>query len=400
MLLASLSLAAQNTELKVTVTNDWDQAKKDEPVVVDLRPFRKDDVYAAARVTTQGGNVIASQLDDMDGDCIPDELVFLTDIAADSQQTFTVTLTTDTANVPQYPARVYAYMGLNDKYGKQPEINSFEVPGSAYVFKDIFPHGAEFENEFTAWRVYADSRQNIDLYGKRKHQLELATTHFYSVKEHLDKGYGNDVLWAGGSVGCGTLREWAGGPQELTDVHLRGQKILAYGPLRTVVELRDFGWRGDNARTYYILYAGHRELFINATFDRPLDNTYFCTGVQKVGHKTEFASEARGEIRPNGIACSWGKDYPDYGKKDLYKPEAVGLAVFVPQEYIYNSVEDDLNYLFVLQANAKRDFHYWVSYCADMEEENGFHSADEWFASLDDWKSYLEHPVHVKIKKK
>ena len=84
------------------------------------------------------------------------------------------------------------------------------------------------------------------------------------------------------------------------------------------------------------------------------------------------------------------------GKKQQWAPEAVGLAVYVPKEYVNDTKEDQLNYLYVVQPN-KNHLRYYVSFCAD-KEENGFHTAKEWFASLDDWKDQLNHPVTVKVE--
>ena len=55
-----------------------------------------------------------------------------------------------------------------------------------------------------------------------------------------------------------------------------------------------------------------------------------------------------------------------------------------------------LNYLFVVQPE-KKFLRYFVSFCADKEEK-GFHSSKEWFASLDEWKDNVSHPVRVKVE--
>lgn len=385
---ASLSAFAQTETMSVKVTNTWNQPKANEPVVVSLA--KKKMTVKSARVTLDGKEV-PCQLDDMNGDGRFDELIFLTDIEGGAKQTFRVELSA-TGKPRQYTPRVYAHMGLNDKYGKYPTINGIEAPGNSYIFKDVFPHGAEIESELTAYRIYVDNRQNIDLYGKKKRQLELETTHFYSVQEHLDQGYGNDVLWAGGSMGCGTLREYdpKSGPLLIDDVALRGQRVVSYGPLRTVVEMRDMDWKGHDITTLYILYAGHRELEVQVRSAQPLSDMTLCTGVQRVG-----GSEV-GYTHPDGIAASWGSDYPDYGKKELYKPEAVGLATYVPVPYFAGTATDNLQWMTLLRPDRKNCIRYYVSFCADMEQTDGYHSSEAWFQSLGAWKESLDNPVSVK----
>ena len=388
---ASLCTSASEKSFIVNVSNSKSKTISDYPVVVSLQDIGFE---VKSAVVMLNGAEVPCQLDDMDGDLCPDELVFLADLAASVENGYEVTLRSD-GEKKNYTPRVYANMGLNDKYGKYPTINNIEAAGDSYLFKDVFPHGAEFESELTAYRVYFDNRQNIDLYGKRHRGLELERTHFYSVKKDLDAGFGNDVLWAGKSMGCGTLREFKDGSPVLVDsVKLRGERIVAYGPLRTVVEFKDTGWNGNNIKTHYIMYAGHREVEVQVKSNAPLAGWEMCTGVQKVG------VEPFGWVKKNGLAMSWGKDFPDYGKKDLYAPEAVGLAVWVPSAYLADIAEDDLQYMCIMKLDKQNSLKYYVTFCADMEEESGIHSAAEWSEYVQKWMFNMKNDgVKIKISK-
>ena len=426
---------AQSLHLSLTVENTWQQAKENEPIVLKLNELKElekklDFQVRSATVTTEG-KALPYQLDDIDGDNRADELVFLADIKGKTTQTYNVTLSS-ADDTTHFTPRVYADMQLDDKRGKHPFITSIEAPGSSYIYSDLYHHGAAFESELTAYRIYFDHRQNIDIYGKQLRQLELADTHFYSTPQQMQQGYGNDVLWAGNSIGCGSFKGWDGtAPTNIEPVTTRGQKVIATGPLRTIVKVWDYGWNNKssngqnsgqgneqnsgqgnehnngignghnsgngnvqstlNMTQYYILYAGHRDCEVHVTFDRPLTGETFTTGVQKVG------SQPQGFANGNGIAASWGSDYPEMGKKDQYPPEAVGMAVYVPTQFIQSAHESDLNYLFVLHAPKQTQLNYHVSFCADKEKE-GYHSAAEWFDAVNQWKEQLEHPVKVKIK--
>lgn len=389
-MLLPLVMQGQECTLKVSVTNDWENGKKDAPVVVKLDEVRRLKFAVQSAVVQLEGKEVPCQLDDMDADAQADELVFLADVEAGQTLNYEVTLS---ANGLQgdYAPRVYADMMLDDKKGKHPFITSIEAPGKSYIYSDLYHHGAAFESELTAFRVYFDHRQNIDIYGKKLRRLELADTHFYTTPEQMQKDYGNDVLWAGNSIGCGSFKQWDGtAPKNWENVKTRGQRIVAAGPLRTVVEVKDMGLpTGLNVRQHYILYAGHRECEVQVVFGRPLSDERFCTGVQKVG------SVPLGMTRPDGIAASWGADYPEMGKKEIFPPETVGLAVYVPAEYVSEQRTDDLNYLFVVGRDGMSSMNYYISFCADKEAD-GFHSAGAWFESLDDWKAGLMHPLKVK----
>jgi hypothetical protein len=392
ILSAPLSVQAMDRVLSVTVKNPLKMERTNEPVVIDIAGQG----VLTARVM-QGDSLIPCQLDDRDGDLRPDELVFLTNIGKKEELTFRVVLSDEDAPkiLNEEAPRMYADLLLSDKDATHPRITTLEAPGESALFNAVYEHGALFESELTGWRVYFDNRQNIDLYGKSQRRIELPVTQFYSTAEQMAEGYGNDVLWAGNSIGAGSLKLWDGQqPVNWNHVVRRSQRIVASGPLRTVVELKDLGVQApDGTRSsitqYYIMYAGHRDCTILIHVEG--EPTQLVTGVQKVGATPEGWAKAE-----EGLAASWGADYPDMGKKDLYAPEAVGLAVCVPTAHVAAAHTDELNYLLTLKTNEQGDAHYSVSFCADKEQE-GYHSAKEWFKSLNDWKKLLDAPLQITV---
>ena len=428
LMIVAMGLNAKSLQLHVTVTNLWNRVKRHEPVVIKLSevPGLDFDVYDASVYKGHHKGDIdpvvvpesVSQLDDLDGDQRADELVFLVDVDSGATASFTIELDGDRSvnrigEMPYLcPRWVYADMMLEDKKDKHPLITALEAPGDSYLYNDLYHHGAAFENELCGFRVYFDERQNIDIYGKKARQLELEKTNFYTTPEQMKQGYGNDVLWAGNSIGCGSFKGWDGkAPTNIAPVKTRGQRIVASGPLRTIVEVKDIGWNGLNMRQYYILYAFRRECEVRIEFDRPLGDETFATGVQKIGeHPAGFMHKEGAGI----VWASWGSDYPEMGKKEQFPPEAVGLAVYVPKQYIKSTSESDLNYLMVLGAKGKTSLHYYVAFCADKElvmnmepssryatldDPEGYHDGPSWFAAMAGWKENLEHPVSLKIKK-
>lgn len=392
-----LMARSQGATFIAEIVNEGDVAMSDAPVVIAL-----DDVdgltfdVRSARVEADGES-LPWQLDDMDGDGSADELAFLVDMDAHSTRAYVITLST-TAPDTAFTPRVYADMMLSDKRGKYPLITALETPGSSYVYSDLHHHGPAFESELTAYRIYFDHRQNIDIYGKRTRRLELADTHFYTTAEQLGQGYGNDVLWAGSSVGCGTLKLWNNGaPSDWNAVDKRRQRIVSAGPLRVVVDVEDVGVQlpdGPNTiRTRYTLYAGHRDVAVNISARCPLAAYTLCTGVQKVGDNPAYI------LRDDGIAASWGSDYPEQSSqanKDLFPPEAVGLAVYVPDASRGEACDADLNALYILASCPGKQLNYYLAFCADKEAD-GYHSAQEWFAAVDAWKQVVDNPLQVSL---
>lgn len=390
---ATWGASAQQLTLSLHISNPSPHEQQYVPVVVALSEIDVLDFDVRSAHVEEG---LPCQLDDMDGDGVADELVLLLDMDAEQERTLTIVLSPEPAEADVEPL-VYADMMLADKKGKLPLITALEAPGSSYVYSDLYHHGPAFESEITAYRIYFDHRQNIDIYGKKQRRLELPDTHFYTTAEQLAAGYGNDVLWAGSSIACGSLKLWDGNaPADWRNVDKRMERIVSSGPLRTVVEVADIGvLDGNTISTYYIIYGGHRDVEVVVHSRLPLPAESLCTGVQKVNPPT-----ARRLLdEEQGLAATWGTDYPEQSSqanKELYPPETVGLAVYVPESSRGRAVEDSLNVLFTLSGEG--ELRYYISFCADKEEEDGFHSAEQWFESLTEWVQTIEERPKLSIE--
>ena len=81
----------------------------------------------------------------------------------------------------------------------------------------------------------------------------------------------------------------------------RTERIISYGPVRVIAEIEVTGWKYQNAEldmmTRYTLYAGHRDLRIEAFFDEPIKNEVFCTGVQDIVGTAESYSSTPSHLR-------------------------------------------------------------------------------------------------------
>ena len=192
----------------------------------------------------------------------------------------------------------------------------------------IHHHGAAFESDLVAYRIYFDHRQTVDVYGKYRKGLELKETQFYPDAKQKEQGYGDDVLWVGQTFGVGALRGWDGKqPTMLTDVEHRSQRIVARGPLRTIVEVKDQGWTPQPGQepidmtTYYTLYAGHRDCSVDIKFNKNAGEYKFATGIINVKNSTEHSDK-------KGLRGCWGTDWPVSAKDSVgHKRETVGLGI-------------------------------------------------------------------------
>ena len=372
MMAAFASIAMAQQTIQVTVENPTNAPRTDQPVVMSLAQYGQ---VQSALVKT-GDEEIPCQLDDLNQDDSFDELCFLADLKAKEKKPYTVTLYAE-GEPRQYPARVFAELLVRNSMVKEKNKHN-----------NFHHHGVAFESELNGIRIYFDKRQTLDLYGKFQKRLELQETQFYTTKEQKAEGYGDDVLWVGNTFGLGAFRGWDGQQPTMIDpVRSRTQRIISYGPLRTIVELVDRGWQKLNLTIRYTQYAGHRDTDVDVYFNKPVADYLFSTGIINVKGSEEYSDH-------QGLRGCWGTDWPSSDHEN-FKPETVGLGICIPQSYIKS--EEPANkdqYTFVV-GTSDNHLSYKIIYCS-ANESFGYHSAKEWFNFLKNWKqTEVEQPVKV-----
>lgn len=389
MMAAFASIAMAQQTIQVTVENPTNAPRTDQPVVMSLAQYGQ---VQSALVKT-GDEEIPCQLDDLNQDDSFDELCFLADLKAKEKKPYTVTLYAE-GEPRQYPARVFAELLVrNSKVKEKNKHNNFLESITARgdcadPYHILHHHGVAFESELNGIRIYFDKRQTLDLYGKFQKRLELQETQFYTTKEQKAEGYGDDVLWVGNTFGLGAFRGWDGQQPTMIDpVRSRTQRIISYGPLRTIVELVDRGWQKLNLTIRYTQYAGHRDTDVDVYFNKPVADYLFSTGIINVKGSEEYSDH-------QGLRGCWGTDWPSSDHEN-FKPETVGLGICIPQSYIKS--EEPANkdqYTFVV-GTSDNHLSYKIIYCS-ANESFGYHSAKEWFDFLKNWKqTEVEQPVKV-----
>ena len=389
MMAAFAPIAMAQQTIQVTVENPTNAPRTDQPVVMSLAQYGQ---VQSALVKT-GDEEIPCQLDDLNQDDSFDELCFLADLKAKEKKPYTVTLYAE-GEPRQYPARVFAELLVrNSKVKEKNKHNNFLESITARgdcadPYHILHHHGVAFESELNGIRIYFDKRQTLDLYGKFQKRQELQETQFYTTKEQKAEGYGDDVLWVGNTFGLGAFRGWDGQQPTMIDpVRSRTQRIISYGPLRTIVELVDRGWQKLNLIIRYTQYAGHRDTDVDVYFNKPVADYLFSTGIINVKGSEEYSDH-------QGLRSCWGTDWPSSDHEN-FKPETVGLGICIPQSYIKS--EEPANkdqYTFVV-GTSDNHLSYKIIYCS-ANESFGCHSAKEWFDFLKNWKqTEVEQPVKV-----
>ena len=193
----------------------------------------------------------------------------------------------------------------------------------------------------------------------------------------------------------GAFRGWDGEKPTLVEpVRSRTQRVISYGPLRTIVEVVDRGWKADahrqpvNMTLRYTQYAGHRDTDVDVLFASDVTDYRFSTGLINVKNSVEFSD-------CEGLRACWGTDYPSTDTVK-WSRETVGLAILLPRRNIVSEQPANTdNYAFVVATDNRR-MTYHVAYCS-ANESFGFHNAKEWFDWTDLWRREAESPVKVSV---
>ena len=189
--------------IKIAVTNPGSVAREAEPIVLSLAELKKlaPELQPTTIVVTVTdaktieedaailqAEEVPSQIDDLDGNGTADELAFQVKLAAGQTRLVTIAFG-DAATMMrlkgEYPARTLA------KFATRYE-------------------GAGWESERTAWRLYFDKRNAIDLFGKRRPGLYLETFATPGYDYHAELPIGRDIYRNGDALGIGSIAALVG----------------------------------------------------------------------------------------------------------------------------------------------------------------------------------------------
>ena len=312
MVLVISFLAISSCAVSVTVTNPTKQAWVEAPVVI---PWTDEIAALGAKdLVLRGTEIHPIQVDDLDGDGKPDELVFLVSIAPEVSKEYTIE-----KNQYNFDSPSRAFTGMY--------VKGFEGPG--------------WESDRLAFRLYWDERNAMDVFCKRKPVLGLAEYAKPEVNYHTETPWGMDVLKVGQALGAGGFGIWVDGAVQKVSKTDRDYKVVVNGPLRAIIDLQYTNWvvgeRKFDLLVRMSMIAGQKwstaELWLTPQDKEPAPE--FVTGVVKHDETTLLQS------REYGFVGRWGLQA--LGPGEVPKGSHLGLGVVVNPQHIVSIGEDDVN---------------------------------------------------------
>lgn len=248
MLVAALFIGCTTESTKkIVVNNPSDFDRADEPVIIEkekLATLVGEVPEGKVPVLTDvGGNNIASQADDMDGDGSWDELFTLVDLGANERKELTVTFV-NPEEVPEYTTRTNIRFGDKNPPHKELEnVVRLESNVTEISSQHFQMEGPTWENDVVGFRNYYDARNGIDIYGKRVKEMSLDSVGLGQHSYHELADWGMDILKVGNSLGAGALAMQKDGEIYRLGLTKKGTyKKIVEGPVRSVFQLNFEGW--------------------------------------------------------------------------------------------------------------------------------------------------------------
>ena len=329
--------------IKLAVTNTSAQSRAAENIVVSIAELKRiaPDFNAGAFIvtTSDAANLtedartlqateLASQADDMDGDSQLDEIAFQVELKAGQTRIVTIA------------------------YGEQATIarlRSLYPPRTHAKFATRF-EGLAWESEATAWRIYFDRRNAIDLYGKRRPGLYLEMFGAPEYDYHEESPAGRDIYKIGDALGLGAVGALIDGRAvRVSDVRERDWRIISTGPVRAVVELTYKGWkvggREVNLTSRMIQWAGERG-FEHSIRASGAEGLTLVTGLPRKPALEEKVSEPTPSA-PLLWRATWGHQVLRTGATatESLPDQNLGLAIIAPGGASSTVKDDALNLL-------------------------------------------------------
>ena len=322
----SAATARDHGEVAVTVkvANPIAHARKSETVVLHLHDLRRlvpSLDPAETVVVDAGGTEIPSQLVDMDGDEVADDLVFQDDFAARASKTFAVRAGTRHRPTPE-DYRVYGRFvrERHDDFAWENDRIAHRMYGS----------GLE------TWAEEPLVSSGVDVWTKRVRKL-IVNDWYLTDDYHQDHGEGADLYSVGKSRGCGGLGIYREGKLAVSR-NFTSSRVLANGPIRLVFELTYAPWVAGNARVSetkrVILDAGQNFDRFESTFSIDPKGTPLVVGLGIAEHQGGLA-----EVDPH---AAWLRTW-----EPLKQPNGnLGCAIVLPNATADYQVTDT-DYLLV-----------------------------------------------------
>ena len=216
----------------ITLKNPLPEARTSETISVSTVELANLWLEPAMTVVIDGaGQPVTSQVVDIDGDELPDELVFQSDFGPSETRSFRLRVgkRTPTAR-DQYKVQGRFVRERHDDFAWENDRIARRM------------YGPDLET----WKKEPLTSSGIDAWSKRTRRLVISDW-YLADNYHQDSGEGGDFYSVGKTRGCGGLGIWAKDALHVSK-NFRTSRVFANGPIRLVFELGYEPWDAGGSK--------------------------------------------------------------------------------------------------------------------------------------------------------
>jgi hypothetical protein len=333
ILVAAFMFACEQKQPQLTVTNTSDYHLVEKPVLIQRAQIEEQTGKLSESdvvlLSADGGRTyIASQLDDLDGDGIWDELFTMVDLYAGESKTYSL-ITMKKEEAPEF--RVRTNIHFADKNDREKLFLAAERLKNAdtQTTQKFFQYeGPGWENDIVGFRNYFDARNGMDIWGKVTPDMILPGVGLAGGPSyHEMQPWGMDVLKVANSLGAGAIAlETSAGLYRVGPDGKGTYRLVAEGPLRSTFDLRfeDIPLDGKMVTlNHRICIIAGKPWYKSVVTVNGAADMKFVTGIVNLDTDSVYSNSG------NGYAYMYTHD------NQAFDGEKLGMAIILP----YNSID-------------------------------------------------------------
>lgn len=324
-------------------------------------------------VKDAAGKEVLCQAVDLDGDHVPDMVIFQADFAPGETKRFTITA------------------GKKQIYAK----DDFRAYGR--FVRERFEDFA-WENDRIAHRMYGKALESwpgepltssaVDVWVKRVPRMVIDG--WYMVDNyHADTGEGADFYPAGKSRGNGGNGLWAA-EKLWVSKNFVNSRVLAAGPIRVMFELTYEPFEVDG-----ILVSEVKRISLDA--GQNLDYYQSFYKAQSPAGLTTGIGIKKSELSQKEVSAERGTLTTWEPLKEDKQGSSLGGAIVVDPKLFAKATEDKLNVLVLAKVPPDNTAAYWAGFGWTRAGQYAFADYEAWKTYVDRFAQGLQSPIEVAV---